>query len=154
MPKHEPLKQRLEKRLVKDGDCLVWTGATTNGYGVIGVDSNHTEQTHRVAYKLYKGEIPQGYQIDHLCMNRRCCNPDHLEAVTQLENLRRENSHRWSKVTSCKRGHPFTSKNSGWTLRKDGRKFRYCRTCHNLNNRAQRRGMSIKEYLSEIGVEK
>lgn len=46
-------------------------------------------RAHRFTYELYKGEIPKGLTIDHLCKNKCCCNPDHLEAVTQAENNRR-----------------------------------------------------------------
>lgn len=70
-----------------DGDeCFPWKGCTDrDGYGI----TRRNFRAHRVAYVLAKGAIPDGHTIDHLCQNRRCCNPAHLEAVTASENVRR-----------------------------------------------------------------
>ena len=67
--------------------CWLWTGATNNnGYGQIRVDGQ-ARYVHRLAYETFVGPIPEGFQIDHVCRNRRCVHPAHLEAVTQRENL-------------------------------------------------------------------
>ena len=80
----------------EDG-CLVWQGRTAhNGYGVISV-GNRSTYAHRVAYELRVGPIPSGLTIDHLCFNRMCINPEHLEAVTRSENTRRELIRRYSE---------------------------------------------------------
>jgi len=85
-------------------------------------------------YESVKGPIPPGFEPDHLCRNRRCINPAHLEPVTRRENLRRGiGEHRPGK-THCKRGHKFTVKNTYVT--KAG--FRNCRECHRLNERERR----------------
>ena len=69
--------------------CWDWKGRVLrNGYGKIAI-KNVSTSAHRVAYELYKGPIPEGMMIDHLCRNRACCNPDHLEAVPHIENVRR-----------------------------------------------------------------
>ena len=80
---------------VAEGDCWVWQrGRYTNGYGQIRVGGK-TRQTHRVAYEIWKGPIPTGLVLDHLCVNRPCCNPEHLEAVTYaVNNQRAVDSHR------------------------------------------------------------
>lgn len=68
------------------GDCVEWQGPSRgHGYGHVGRHGS----AHRLAYRLFVGEIPAGLEIDHLCRNRACIKPAHLEAVTHLENMRR-----------------------------------------------------------------
>ncbi len=72
-----------------DTECWIWQGAKcSEGYGSIGYGPTMFS-THRLAYERLVGPIPSGLHIDHLCRVRACCNPDHLEPVTQLENTRR-----------------------------------------------------------------
>lgn len=128
------LLDRLLAKVTEDENgCWIFSGATTNGYGVIGLGSRSegTRQTHRVAYELFVGQVPDGLHLDHLCMVRRCCNPDHLEPVTQAENNRRMKAA--NRATACRRGHPFTPENTRHTPRQ-----RVCRTCVREWNRANR----------------
>lgn len=98
-------------RTVRVGECLEWTGPRwKNGYGHGGKwVKGSSNYTHRAAYILSKGPIPAGLVIDHLCRNRVCINPAHLEVVTQAENVHRGVS---AQKTHCKRGHEYTPENT------------------------------------------
>jgi hypothetical protein len=90
------IRERFESKFfVDDSGCWVWLGARKAiSYGHFRVDSEKTDYAHRVSYRIYKGAIPEGLVIDHLCRKTLCVNPDHLEATTQLENiLRSERTH-------------------------------------------------------------
>lgn len=100
----------------------------SNGYTKIGLCGD-TLLTHRVAYEAFVGPIPDGQQIDHLCRQRACCNPEHLEAVTCRENLLRGDTLTAAQaaMTHCKRGHPFDEGNT--YLRADRPNTRGCIAC-------------------------
>lgn len=91
--------------------------------------------SHRVAYELAKGPIPPGLQLDHLCRNPRCCNPEHLEPVTCRENVLRGVGipAQRARMTHCDRGHELTPEN---IVPSAG--YRRCRTCYNAYHRAYR----------------
>lgn len=103
----------------------MWQGTRTwGGYGRVHYQGRQ-RSVHRVVYELLVGPIPPGLQIDHLCRVRACCNPAHLEPVTNLENaLRSERATR----THCIRGHALTPDNL--FIKKPGdRGRRQCLTC-------------------------
>lgn len=118
------------KREVR-GECWIYTGAKRpNGYGIISVQSR-PRSTHRLVYELVKGPIPVGLQIDHLCRNRACMRPDHLEAVDCRTNLLRGDTlaAKNAAKTHCNWGHEFTAENT-YICRDGSRECRACRGRH------------------------
>lgn len=120
-----------EPQIVSDyrpdlGPCRLWTGSTNgvSGYGQWYHPEFGKSYAHIISYKLNGGFIPEGWQIDHLCRVRLCCEPSHLEAVTPQENLRRVPTFGANK-THCKYGHEFTEENT----RTNARGYRRCRVC-------------------------
>ena len=124
-------ERRFMTRIAKDENgCWNWIGAKMrNGYGQLAVGGQHWA-AHRYAYTELRGEIPVGLDLDHLCRNRACCNPDHLEPVTRSENLKRGETGAWAKEhnggkTHCPSGHQYDEANT--YLHPSGR--RCCRAC-------------------------
>jgi hypothetical protein len=117
--------------IVQNGDCLEWSGKSRNqGYGAFGY-MYKTIPAHRYSYKMTYGNIPIGYQIDHLSRNTLCVNPAHLEAVTPRENTLRSTSLIAVNAakTHCQRGHEFTPENIIPRV-KNGIPARNCRRCY------------------------
>jgi hypothetical protein len=162
VPKNNPtpLTDRLWAKIEKRGpdECWPWTAATNASpnarggpYGKLGDQhpSRKTVLAHRVVYAEAVGPIPDGFQVDHLCGFSLCCNPAHLEAVPPSENNARSTSPTSANITKthCPQGHEYTVENTGY--RKDVR-YRYCRTCARLSQRAKReRGLTYPEWVAE-----
>ena len=136
-----PLRARLWERVYVTDSCWEWRGHVANtGYGTIGEGGNggRVLSVHRVVYEILVGPIPDGLTIDHLCRNRACVRPDHLDVVTRAENTLRGMSP--SVVTNrtgvCKKGlHRIEGEN----LYLDRRGRRWCRACRDEYNRQARR---------------
>lgn len=118
--------------------CWPWPGKVRrDGYGYATAPRGVSELAHRHAYEVAVGTIPDGLTIDHLCRNRACINPSHLEPVTAAVNALRGDSplSRNHRKTQCNRGHAFTPENTAWVTI-TGRKHlgRCCRVCRKENN--------------------
>lgn len=115
--------------------CWAWTANRTgNGYGMY-----RQRMAHRVAYEALVERIPTGLELDHLCRNRSCVNPAHLEPVTHQENMRRSPlwGGRYQRAkTHCKAGHPYDETNTYPV--KGGRDCRACRWDAHLRRKARR----------------
>lgn len=117
----------MAKVAVDDNGCWIWQGAQTGtGYGHMW-DGAKVRRTHRIAYEIHVGPIPEGLHLDHLCRVRLCCNPAHLEPVTIRENLLRGVGFAavHAAQTHCIHGHEFTEANT--RIDRLGRRF--CRAC-------------------------
>ena len=133
--------KRFEARYIPEPNsgCWLWEGhLNDDGYGTLGV-----ENAHRVSWELFRGGIPDGLDIDHLCRNRGCVNPEHLEPVTTQVNVLRSDNFTadYAKRTHCDAGHLLEGGNL--IIRSDGgRRCRQCkREAGKMFMRRKRRGL-------------
>jgi hypothetical protein len=140
---------RLQRHIKIVDGCWVWTGAMNpqTGYSVTHYhdESNKLRLSsgHRVSYMTYIGAIPTGMDLDHLCQNKACVNPDHLEPVPHKVNMLRAKhspAYKNSIKTHCVRGHEYTPEN---TYRKPGNNTRNCLICRRAS--ANRRYKDTKD---------
>lgn len=139
------LRERFEDNVSRaESSCWEWTGAIfkATGYGQLSVKRPDgrwvPDAAHRVSYQLHVGEIAAGMVLDHLCRNRSCVNPEHLEAVPQRINLLRGEhpSAVATRTGQCKYGHPYDEANTV-IRRRNGRVARDCRACIVRRNAAR-----------------
>lgn len=166
--------RRVDRKQDRDS-CWLWRGLKNpKGYGRCRVGERHEVQAHRVGYILERGEIPEGKTLDHICRERGCVNPWHLEPVTNQENIRRgewvQRSLRHkaalaigracgyrvpraqgrsrkprTPLTHCKRGHELVGDNVK-VQRVKGQPSRVCRQCCALRDKLRdRRGRVLTE---------
>lgn len=127
----EPIIDRLARAFTKNGDCWIWNGyKNPSGHAQMSYKGVRTG-AHRLSYETFVGKIPEGLVLDHLCKQPSCINPNHLEPVTQGENVKRSDTNLVAKQmrrdNECKRGHKFTEENV--YIRPSDPSIRECRTC-------------------------
>jgi len=122
----------MSTKIDASGDCWEWTASLDRlGYGR-ATNRGGTRIAHRAVWEALVGPIPDDLEVDHLCQNRACVNPDHLELVAHIVNVRRGSR---ARRTECMNGHEYTTRN---TYRNNG--GRGCRTCQrDAVSRYQRR---------------
>jgi len=134
MAEVENLNAFFDSRVIKTAYCWFWTGSTVNGgYGYLTVESGRRIRAHRYNYERYKGSIPKGAILHHICCHPSCVNPDHLVLSTRGTHPDAAYSKNSAK-TCCKRGHEYTPENT-YINRLTG--ARSCKKCRDLAHSVQ-----------------
>lgn len=141
--KRRALRKKSPLIEIKSNGCWQWAWSLDkDGYGEF-LCNNQRLRMHRYFYEKLKKPIPDGLTIDHLCRNRACCNPSHLEAVTLKENLLRGDTlnAKYAQRTHCKQGHELTAENLAKNHK--GHFGRNCLKCIKLRqaNRQERKNL-------------
>lgn len=138
--------ERVEIDMSDVDKCFPWGGwVDKHGYGIVKLGRRGNFKAHRVAYALIRGPIPAGLTLDHLCRNKRCCNPAHLEAVPAVVNVLRSDSPtaRNARKTHCDNGHALNADN----IIQHKRGYRMCRACFTTSTKAtasRDRGLCVR----------
>jgi hypothetical protein len=133
MARPAPTETRFKAKFIVDPltDCWLWQANTDKaGYGLF-IDKGKTYQAHRMSWLLSGQELIEGLTLDHLCRERSCVNPSHLEQITSVENVMRGKGIPALNMlkTHCKNGHEFTESNTYLRISSNGKSGRSCRTC-------------------------
>ncbi len=141
----------LSKVQFLENGCWSWTGYIgPNGYGQVRVDGK-SHRVHRLAYAQTNGEIEEGNDVHHVCQNRACVNPSHLQSVSKKEHIRVSPNHAAHvalTMNQCSKSHLMLGSNIIWTER-GARKCRECRNAKNRERRLSRRSTRRSIRLSQ-----
>ena len=151
MAKELSLEDRIWAHIVPEPNtgCWFWSGSHNNsGYARINLKTTKSKTgwktcyLHRVTYEMYVGPIPNGKQIDHLCRQRGCCNPEHLEAVTPQQNVARglASAVNAAHKTHCPYGHEYNDDNTYI----DSKGWQHCNECRRQRDRKRDRSRDIE----------
>lgn len=136
----DKIKDRFDSKILKTESCWVWQASQNDqGYGLFWLNGKYV-RAHRLAYKMANVTLDKNLVIDHLCKNTLCVNPEHLEQVTQAENVRRglagKINNRQKEKTHCPRGHEYSR------INKNG--HRQCGKCRSEQEmRSRKRKLDI-----------
>lgn len=123
-------ENRFFAKVVEQDGCWIWTASrSTTGYGQFNPGgSGRIRKAHRWSWEFFNGPIPAGLELDHLCRQPLCVNPEHLDPVSHKENVRRgRGGDRNRNKTHCPQGHPLEAGNlSEWCLQRGRRSCRIC----------------------------
>lgn len=139
---------------VEATNCLEWQRAKARGYGIVSFNGK-MQMVHRVVYEHLIGPIPEGLQIDHLCRNRACSNPGHLDPVTARTNINRGRKPQ-SEKTHCPKGHPYDQANTYYRKDRPGRECRLCSVARNNNRNWQKLralGIPVRRKISDEQID-
>lgn len=139
IPEHDHLRFLSKIRVETNGCWIIGNPRAHGAYSHYYINKIQY-QAHRVSFEIFNGSLKQGLVIDHVCMNRKCCNPEHLRQVDQrtnlLENTSRERVNRFIRKNICISGHSMTESNTIWFSRRGKpQKFRMCRECNRLKKK-------------------
>jgi HNH endonuclease len=134
----KPIWERLGERTDFSGEHFLWQGYRAGNYGRISYRGRQ-RGVHVIAFEIFNGPVPDGYQVHHECEITLCIRPDHLRAVTPFENLMASDTgmRRNKLKTHCPQGHPYDEENTGHS-----REGRYCRACHRIRAEQRRQKMN------------
>lgn len=135
MSKEKAIRKMMANRRITASGCWEWTGGlSAAGYGLLSMrkDGYKHQRAYRVSYVVFKGDIPKGMTVDHICRNRPCFNPDHLRLLTMKDNILSGTgpTAKHANQTHCVHGHQLSGDNLYVFKSKDGKMtMRSCRAC-------------------------
>lgn len=137
------------QKVDKTDSCWIWTGSKSkSGYGLLDV-AGKLQRPHRYAFVACGGTIPKGLHLDHLCRNRACVRPDHLEVVDNRTNVLRGVGHTAENArrTHCVNGHELSGDNLWIAPRTNSpdRVRRYCLICKRASNKKNKAAKRARE---------